>query len=86
MLFNFFRTKPFLQTTPEQIAGKICKELSNLSYLAKDEILKIVVKQTLPEKHLKFRPKCKHKKISKNNSYENEMDRASKYIDKYKGY
>lgn len=58
-MFNFFKPKPFLQTTPEQIAGRINKELSNLSYPAKDEILRIVVKQSLGNKHLKFRPNCK---------------------------
>ena len=57
-MINFFRRKP-LGTTQEQIAGKICKELNNLSFDATDEILKIVVKAKLPEKHLKFRPKAK---------------------------
>jgi len=66
----------------EIIADRICKELRNLSFPAKDEILGIVHKNIYPEPvHIHRNPKKK-----KDTSYESSMDSATKYSDKYKGY
>lgn len=48
-----------------------------------DVIGKVIAKQ-IPDFHLKLRPYKLHPK--KDNSYSSEMDRATKHMDKYKGY
>ncbi len=57
---NFFsnrkgKAEP-LGTFQEQTARRIGKELKQLSFEAKDEILKLVVAAELPDKHIKYRP------------------------------
>jgi hypothetical protein len=54
--------------------------LAPMPMSTKEIVIDRLIAKHLPKKHLHENPK------RKNDSYETEMDRASQYIDKYKGY